>query len=409
MPLVTPRGFAPIEPVDFVPLDTLPAVGPRVGPGVGPGVGPAAVDLPNDADPRALAGRFDAIRLIRIPFPKADDGRGFSLARRLRDLGYRGRLRAQGHVISDQFRYALDCGFDEVEIDDGHAQRQPEAHWRSDAGRRSYRDKLRGRAAPAAFPAPADTHAETVTEVTHYTDRLFRFRMTRPATFRFRSGEFVMIGLPDAKKPLFRAYSIASPAWDDGLEFFSIKVPGGPLTERLQRIRPGDTVLMKKKATGTLVNDALTPGQRLYLFATGTGIAPFASLVRDPETYEKFGQVVLVHTCRTTAELQYGVELVAAAKADPLVGDEAGTRLLHYATTTREASPRMGRITARVESGALFRDLGLPRLDPVTDRAMICGSIAMIKDVKALCEAAGLTEGANNRPAEFVVERAFVG
>jgi ferredoxin--NADP+ reductase len=397
MPLVTPQGFAPVEPIEFVPLDTVPTIGA------------AAVDLPNDADAQALTARFGGIGLIRIPFPKSDDGRGFSLARRLRDLGYRGRLRAQGHVISDQFRYALDCGFDEVEIDEGHAKRQPEPHWRAEAGRPNYRDKLRGRAAPAIFPVPAGVHAETVTEVAHYTDRLFRFRITRPASFRFRSGEFVMIGLPGAEKPLFRAYSIASPAWDDELEFFSIKVPEGPLTAQLQRIRPGDTVLMKKKATGTLVNDALTSGERLYLFATGTGIAPFASLVRDPETYDKFGQVILVHTCRATAELRYGVDLVEAAKADPLVGGEASRRLLHYAATTRETSPRIGRITTLVECGALFRDLGLPRFAPTTDRAMICGSIAMIRDVRTLCEAAGFTEGANSRPAEFVVERAFVG
>jgi ferredoxin--NADP+ reductase len=261
----------------------------------------------------------------------------------------------------------------------------------------------------AQFPIPAGVFAETVTQVKHYTDRLFAFRMTRPAAFRFRSGEFVMIGLPNAEKPVFRAYSIASPSWDEQLEFFSIKVPGGPLTEHLQRIRPGDTVLMRKKPTGTLVNDALKPGERLWLFSTGTGIAPFASLIRDPETYEKFGRVILCHTCRLSAELAYGFETVEATRVDPLVGDEAAARLTHYATTTRETSPRMGRITELVASGKLFDDLGLPPLDPGTDRAMICGSMDFLKDTKALIEAAGLTEGANNRPAEFVVERAFVG
>lgn len=397
MPLVTLAGFAPVDPVDFTPLADLPESGA------------AALDLPNDADAEALVARLSGIELIRIPFPSSHDGRGFSLGRRLRDLGYRGRLRAAGRIISDQFRYALDCGFDEVEIDDTLAARQPESHWRAELTADTYRDKLaRGRNAQS-FPIPSGVFAETVTAVEHYTDRLFRFRMTRPASFRFRSGEFVMIGLPNADKPVFRAYSIASPSWDEKLEFYSIKVPDGPLTGHLQKIAPGDTVLMRKKPTGTLVNDALLPGKRLYLLSTGTGIAPFASMVRDPETYEKFEQVILTHTCRDIAELQYGYDLVAAAKADPLVGEQASAQLVHNATTTREPSDRMGRITALIESGSLFDDLGVPRLDPVTDRAMICGSIDMLRDVKALCETADLAEGTNNRPAEFVVERAFVG
>lgn len=259
-----------------------------------------------------------------------------------------------------------------------------------------------------AFPIPAGVFAERVVSVRHYTDRLFQFRITRPASFRFRSGEFVMIGLPNAERPVFRAYSIASPSWDEELEFFSIKVPGGPLTEHLQRIEPGDVVLMRKKPVGTLVNDALTPGTRLWLFATGTGIAPFASLIRDPETYEKFEQVVLCHTCRLAAELEYGFETVAAARADPLVGEEARARLLHHATTTREESARTGRITDLLMSGRLFEDLGMPPLDPAIDRAMICGSKDFLADTKAILEGAGLTEGANSRPAEFVIERAFV-
>ena len=258
------------------------------------------------------------------------------------------------------------------------------------------------------FPIPAGVFAETVVSVKHYTDRLFQFRISRPASFRFRSGEFVMIGLPNAEKPVFRAYSIASPSWDEELEFFSIKVPGGPLTEHLQKIQPGDTILMRKKPVGTLVNDALIPGKRLWMFSTGTGIAPFVSLIRDPETYEKFEQVILCHTCREAAELTYGYETVAAAKADPLVGEEASKQLVHYATTTREETPNMGRITTLIENGKLFTDLGVPPLDPAVDRGMICGSMDFLKDTKALLEAANLNEGAKSKPAEFVVERAFV-
>lgn len=258
------------------------------------------------------------------------------------------------------------------------------------------------------FPIPSGVFAESVVSVQHYTDRLFKFRITRPPSFRFRSGEFVMIGLPNAEKPVYRAYSIASPSWDEELEFYSIKVENGPLTQHLQKIVPGDVVLMRKKPTGTLVNDALLPGKRLYMFSTGTGIAPFASLIRDPETYEKFEQVILTHTCREAAELQYGHDLVEATKSDPLVGEEASKQLIHVASTTRETSGRMGRITTMMETGSLYEELGVPPLDPAVDRGMICGSMDMLNDVKALCEAAGLSEGSNNRPGEFVVERAFV-
>jgi len=258
------------------------------------------------------------------------------------------------------------------------------------------------------FPIPAGVFAETVTDVEHYTDRMFRFRITRPQSFRFRSGEFVMIGLPNADKPIFRAYSIASPAWDEELEFCSIKVPDGPLTKHLQKIVPGDTILMRRKSTGTLVLDALLPGKRLYMLSTGTGIAPFASLIRDPETYEKFETVILCHTCRTAAELTYGEALVKRLREDPLVGELARDHLIRYATTTREPTSRMGRITKLIENGRLFEDLDMPRLSPDEDRVMICGSMDMLADCKTLCQSFGLEEGANNRPATFVVERAFV-
>lgn len=264
-------------------------------------------------------------------------------------------------------------------------------------------------ARPVSHPIPAGVYAERVVSVRHYTDRLFSFRITRPQSFRFRSGEFVMIGLPNAEKPVFRAYSIASPSWDEEIEFFSIKVPDGPLTQHLQMIVPGDTVLMRQKSTGTLVNDALTPARRLWMISTGTGIAPFASLLRDPETWEKFAEVVLTHTCRDVAELTYGAELAAELESDPLIGELVAGRFRHYATTTREASPRMGRITTLIESGRLFRDLGVAPFDAAVDRVMICGSMEMLKEVKALVERFGLAEGSNAKPADFVVERAFVG
>jgi ferredoxin--NADP+ reductase len=267
---------------------------------------------------------------------------------------------------------------------------------------------------PAADDAPPRTlslpDSETVTAVRHWTDRLFSFRVTRPRSLRFRSGEFVMIGLPgDDGRPILRAYSIASPAWDEELEFYSIKVPDGPLTSRLQHIRPGDQIILRPKPVGTLVLDALKPGGRLWFLATGTGIAPFASLMRDPETYERFGQVIMMHTCRETAELDYGRALIDALAEDPLVGEAAAERLLYYPTTTREAGPRMGRITDNLTSGKVLGDLGLAPFDPALDRAMVCGSLAFNVDVKAVLEAFGLREGANSNPQEYVVEKAFVG
>lgn len=260
-----------------------------------------------------------------------------------------------------------------------------------------------------ASAIPVGVYAETVTDVQHYTDSLFRFRMTRPADFRFRSGEFAMIGLLVDGKPIYRAYSVASPAWDEELEFFSIKVPDGPLTSHLQKIQVGDTVLMRKKPTGTLVNDALVGGKRVYMFSTGTGIAPFASLIRDPETYEKFDEVVLCHTCREVAELQYGFDLIEEIRNHEFLAEIVGVKLKHYATVTRDPSyPHQGRITDLIRNGKLFTDLGVPPLDPAIDRGMICGSSAMLKETKQLLLDAGLNEGSNNKPGEFVIERAFV-
>lgn len=252
--------------------------------------------------------------------------------------------------------------------------------------------------------------AQTVTSVQHWTDRLFSFRVTRPQSLRFRSGEFVMIGLLDERgKPIMRAYSIASPNWDEELEFYSIKVPDGPLTSRLQHIQPGDQIILRPKPVGTLVLDALLPGKRIWFLATGTGIAPFASLMRDPETYERYEQVIMMHTCREKAELEYGHQLVENLKDDPLIGEMVGDKLLYYPTTTRETSDRMGRITDNLSSGKVFEDLGVPKMNLEEDRAMVCGSLQFNLDVKTVLESFGLREGANSEPLEYVVEKAFVG
>ena len=260
---------------------------------------------------------------------------------------------------------------------------------------------------------PKGLATERVLSVRHYTDDLFAFRTTRAPGFRFRSGEFAMLSLPDESgKPILRAYSIASPSWADELEFFSIKVPDGPLTSRLARVRPGDALWLRPRPTGTLVLDALQPGRTLWCVSTGTGIAPFASVVRDPETYDRFERVVLVHTARTNAELAYGHDLVRGIRNDELLAEIVGDRLVHVASVTREApAPGVlaGRVTALAASGALFQAADAPTLDPATDRVMICGSTAMIADVRLLCERVGFEEGSNARPGAFVVEKAFVG
>ena len=271
--------------------------------------------------------------------------------------------------------------------------------------------------APAAKTL-AVPDAQTVTSVKHWTDRLFSFRVTRPASLRFRSGEFVMIGLMQTdektgrEKPLLRAYSIASPSWDDELEFYSIKVQDGPLTSRLQHIQPGDQIILRPKPVGTLVHDALLPGKRLWLFATGTGIAPFASLLRDPQTYEDYDEVILTHTCREVGELAYGKELIDTIRSDEmleeLIGEGFADKLRYYPTTTREESPKMGRITDLMRSGECFADLGVPELSPETDRAMVCGNLAFNLEIKELLESYGLEEGANSDPKTYVVEKAFL-
>ncbi|WP_414643520.1 ferredoxin--NADP reductase [Brevundimonas sp.] len=246
-----------------------------------------------------------------------------------------------------------------------------------------------------------------------WTDRLFSFAVERPESFRFRSGEFVMLGLPAAEpggKPVLRAYSIASPAWADELEFFSIQVPDGPLTSRLGRLEAGDRILLGRKPTGTLVLDALRPGRRLYLIASGTGLAPWLSVLRDPETWERFEQVIVTHTVREAGDLAYRAFLEGGIHDDPLVGEAAAARLVYYPTVTRGPFARTGRITDRIADGRLFADLGLPAgFDPAGDRVMLCGSMAMIRDVAALLEAAGLVEGSNAAPGDYVLERAFVG
>ena len=251
---------------------------------------------------------------------------------------------------------------------------------------------------------------QTVTSVEHWSDRLFSFRITRPQSLRFRSGEFVMIGLlKDDGKPLLRAYSIASPNWDEELEFYSIKVQNGPLTSRLQHIQVGDEIILSPKPVGTLVHDALLPGKRIWFFATGTGIAPFASLIRDPETYENYDQVILTHTCRNMNELAYSGKLVSNVRKDPLIGEHASQKLIYYPTTTQEKSTKMGRITTLLETNEIFRDLDIDDFNVRNDRAMVCGSIGLNRDLKLILESKGLCEGANSKPAEFVVEKAFVG
>ncbi len=246
-----------------------------------------------------------------------------------------------------------------------------------------------------------------VTSVKHWTNKTFSFTCERPDSFRFRSGEFAMIGLPNGDKALTRAYSIASPNWHEELEFYSIKVSDGPLTSRLQHLEVGEHILIRPKPVGTLVHDALTAGKRLILFSTGTGIAPFASTIRDPETYEKFDEIILTQTCRDVAELEYGQHLMAEIETDALLQELVGGKLRLISTTTREDCGKMGRMTDWLKDGRFEAATGA-MLNPKTDRVMICGSMEMLKEHKEICEAAGMVEGSNSKPGDFVIEKAFV-
>jgi ferredoxin/flavodoxin---NADP+ reductase len=251
-------------------------------------------------------------------------------------------------------------------------------------------------------------YREKVLSVRHWTDTLFSFKATRDSGFRFQNGQFAMIGLEIEGRPLLRAYSMASANHEEELEFFSIKVADGPLTSKLQKIREGDTILVGRKATGTLITGNLIPGNRLLLLSTGTGLAPFASLIKDPDVYERYETIVLVHGCRQVAELAYGEELVLNLREDELFGPLLNEKLVYYPTVTREPFRNRGRITDLITSEQLFNDIGQGPLDLETDRIMMCGSPAMLDELRQLFEARGFAEGSHNEPGHFVIEKAFV-
>lgn len=249
---------------------------------------------------------------------------------------------------------------------------------------------------------------ETVLSVRHWTESLFSFTATRDPSFRFVSGQFAMIGLEVDGRPLLRAYSMASAHHEENLEFFSIKVPHGPLTSKLQHLKEGDIILVGRKPTGTLIQDNLLPGRRLYLLSTGTGLAPFVSIIKDPDTYSRFEQIILVHGCRQIAELAYGETIVADLSEHEFFGDFVRSQLIYYPTVTREPFRNRGRITHLIDGGRMFADIGQPVLDASEDRVMLCGSPAMLADLKPLLEKRGFTEGSHSAPGHFVIEKAFV-
>jgi ferredoxin--NADP+ reductase len=264
-------------------------------------------------------------------------------------------------------------------------------------------------AAGSALKASGAFFVETVTWVHHWTDTLFSFRTTRDPGFRFQSGQFVMVGLmKEDGKPLVRAYSIASPSWHEELEFYSIKVPDGPLTSRLQHLKVGDQVLIGRKPTGTLVLDGLKPGKRLYMLGTGTGLAPWLSLARDPEVYDRFEQVIVTHTVREVGDLNYADLFEKDLPNDEILGELVAGKLRYYPTVTREEFRTKGRITDLIESGQLFRDLGNPPFDPAEDRVMLCGGPSVLADLKQQLLDRGYVEGSIAAPGDFVLERAFV-
>jgi ferredoxin--NADP+ reductase len=260
-----------------------------------------------------------------------------------------------------------------------------------------------------ALKASGAFYVETVTWVQHWTESLFSFRTTRDPGLRFSSGQFVMVGLvTEEGKPLVRAYSIASPSWHEELEFYSIKVPDGPLTSRLQNIKVGDQVLIGRKPTGTLVLDGLKPGKRLYMLGTGTGLAPWLSLARDPEVYERFDQVIVTHTVREVKDLNYRELFEEELPNDEMLGELVAPKLRYYPTVTREAFKTRGRITDLIESGKLFEDLGNPPFNPAEDRVMLCGGPSVLADLKQQLLDRGFEEGSIAKPGDFVLEKAFV-
>jgi len=252
-------------------------------------------------------------------------------------------------------------------------------------------------------------NSERVLSVHHWNDTLFSFTTTRDPALRFHNGHFVMIGLEVAGKPLMRAYSIASANYEENLEFLSIKVPDGPLTSKLQHLKEGDAILVSRKPVGTLVVDDLRAGRHLYLFATGTGLAPFMSIIKDPDVYERFEKVVLVHGVRWVSELAYADFITKELPKNEFFGEMVGDKLIYYPTVTREAFRNTGRITEIVESGRLFEDIGLPALDPAHDRAMLCGSPHMLADISTMLNRRGFVVSPGvGEPGDYVVERAFV-